>query len=337
MTNQTAEFRDEIELIDILRVIWKWKFRILAGTLFFALLVGIISFNMTEVYQIDMVLRPGILRIDQGGKNTYIDTPENIQALIETGAFTKEILENIRNSDDNAAPKLLNFRLTKPRYSDALKISYETTNVEQGIDILSHLSRLLLLKYEELVRYFKTEYDTQIKQKQTDIENFKVQLQAQKEIIKNLQFRIDQLKSDIDLINKNTMSLIQERDKFLSDQRKDDILSSILYTNTIQQNLSLANTYKNEIKEFNDQKELANFALGKIQNDIKDTIENIENLEFKKNSIQNVQIIQPPIASPFPVKPKKKLNIILATVVGFFAMFFLAFMVEYLYKQKKVK
>ena len=292
---------------------------------------------MAKVYQIDMVLRPGILRMEQSGKNTYIDTPENIQALIETGTFTREILENIRNTDDTAVPKSLNFKLTKPRLSDALKISYETINVDQGIAIFNHLRRLLLLKYEEPVRYFKKEYDAQIKQKQIDIKNFKAQLLASKEIIKNLQFRIDQLKLDINLINSNTMSLIKERDKFLSKQSKEDILSSILYTNTIQQNLSLANTYKNEINEFNSQKEGENVALEEIQNKIQGAIENIENLEFKKNSIQNIQFIQSPIANPFPVKPRKKLNVALATIVGLFTMLLLSFFLEYISGHKRRK
>ena len=33
---RTDNFDDEIELIDILRVIWKWKYVILAGTLLWA-------------------------------------------------------------------------------------------------------------------------------------------------------------------------------------------------------------------------------------------------------------------------------------------------------------
>ena len=95
MSNNTAEFREEIELIYYFRVIWKWKFRILLGTFALAIVAGIISFNMTKVFRVDMVIRPGILRIDEAGKNTYLDTPENIQALIETGTFDEQILKNM--------------------------------------------------------------------------------------------------------------------------------------------------------------------------------------------------------------------------------------------------
>ncbi|MCW9096174.1 MAG: Wzz/FepE/Etk N-terminal domain-containing protein, partial [Ignavibacteriaceae bacterium] len=50
---------DEIELIDILRVIWKWKYLILSGTIVCGLVTAIISLNMRKIYSIDMTLMPG--------------------------------------------------------------------------------------------------------------------------------------------------------------------------------------------------------------------------------------------------------------------------------------
>ena len=91
------------------------------------------------------------------------------------------------------------------------------------------------------------------------------------------------------------------------------------------------------INEFNSQKEGENVALEEIQNKIQGAIENIENLEFKKNSIQNIQFIQSPIANPFPVKPRKKLNVALATIVGLFTMLLLSFFLEYISGHKRRK
>ncbi|MEA1947430.1 MAG: GNVR domain-containing protein, partial [Thermodesulfobacteriota bacterium] len=114
-------------------------------------------------------------------------------------------------------------------------------------------------------------------------------------------------------------------------------LSAVLYNNTIQQNLSLANQYKNDIKEY----------LYRIEEeDIKDKqrryrkqaiSKNIRILEFSKGSVQNIKILQPPTATAHPIKPKIKLNIILALVAGLFLMLFLAFFLEYLGKFKKSK
>lgn len=76
----------------------------------------------------------------------------------------------------------------------------------------------------------------------------------------------------------------------------------------------------NKIKDFDSQKKL-------IQ-------EKIANIEFKKNTIQNIQVLQVPKSSLFPVKPKKKLNVLLAGVIGLFLTVFLAFLIEYVSKHK---
>ncbi len=144
------------------------------------------------------------------------------------------------------------------------------------------------------------------------------------------------MESEIKIVNKNTNSLISERSKFLSDNvNPDNILSSILYTNTIQQNITLSNTYKNQIEEYNSQKENYKVSLGKAKSDLQKLLESIKSLEFEKNSIQNIQILQPPSPSPYPIAPKKKLNVILAGVGGFFLMLFLAFFLEYISKYKR--
>ncbi len=86
---------DEIELIDLLRVIWKWKYLIIGGTLVCAIAAMVISSIMPKIYRIETVIRPGILSFGEDGKSIYIDTPDNIKALIETGAFEKKILDNL--------------------------------------------------------------------------------------------------------------------------------------------------------------------------------------------------------------------------------------------------
>jgi len=74
--------------------------------------------------------------------------------------------------------------------------------------------------------------------------------------------------------------------------------------------------------------------LQKLDSESKRLLEEIKDLEFKKNNVQNIEILQSPISSPHPIKPKIKLNVMLATVVGLFVMLFLAFFVEYIQKHR---
>ncbi len=333
MTELPVTSAEEIELMDYLRVMWKWKYLILGGTLLCALIAGVISFQMPKVYRITMVLRPGILQVAWDGKNIYIDSPQNIKAMIDAGTFNDQIVNDIINPDDNDSPKSLKFKVAIQ--ADAIVVSYETSDIKLGSRILENLRNLLLGRYSEMINYHRRQDETSIIMKKAEFENYNVTIKSYEQHIKNLDRRIHELASEIKIVNKNTNSLISERDKYLSDNvNPDNILSSILYTNTIQQNITLSNTYKNQIEEYNSQKEDYKVSLGKAKSDLQKLLESIKSLEFEKNSIQNIQILQPPSRSPYPIAPKKKLNVILAAVVGLFAMLFLAFFLEYLSKYK---
>jgi capsular polysaccharide biosynthesis protein len=336
-THKIEHYEDEIELIDYLRVIWKWKHLIIVGTVVCGVIAAIISLNMNKIYSIGMVLRPGILSIGEQGKNVYIDTPQNIKALIDSGTFNNDILSYLNDSKMDKVPKRLNFKVTILKGSDTIKIQYETANTKQGIIIQNRLNKLLLEMYTKLVRHFKNEYDMKLSLLKSETDYIKTAIQSYKRNVKNIEKRIDELVSEIELIKNNTANLIKERNKLLSKNPKEsNILSALLYSNTIQQNLELSNNYQNEINDYKLKREEEAQKIEGSENKIAEKSNEIVNLQFKKDNIQNIQILQPPTSSPNPIKPKTKLNIILALVVGLFIMLFLAFFLEYLSKHKKI-
>jgi len=335
MTDHPEKFDDEIELINYFRVIWKWKYVIVAGTLFFSLAAGILSLMQNKVYRIDLVLQPGLLRIADDGTKTFIDSPQNIKALIETGAFDEKILDSLNPANKDDLPKALSFKINIPGNSNTLKISYETSNVDQGVTILNSLGDHLTKRFDTIVEHYKKEGQETINIKQTNIENYKASVVSSQYKIKNIQKRIDELNSEINLINSNTNALIKDRDKLISDNNTNNILSSILYTNTIQQNLMLANTYKNEISRYNAAKVDEEVKLEVNQNQIKIVQEEINSLKFKFDNIQNVQVLKKATRRAYPIKPRKMLNVMLAALGGLFVMLFLAFFLEYISKYKR--
>lgn len=329
------QFDDEIELMDYLRVIWKRKYLIIAGTLICAIAAGVISFAMPKVYRIDMMVRPGILSIQPSGKHTYIDSLENIKGSIEAEAFSRGVLSNIGEGNNNDAPKLLGLKVDMPKNSNAVRLFFETPNVDSGLKALDKARELLLQKYGERVAYFQKEYDTQISMLRVEMADCEGKRRATEQHIKNIQKRLDDLASQIDFVKKNRRLLIQQRDKLLSNNTNEsNILSSVLYTNTIQQNIGLENTYRNQIGSHITRKEFQELELKRLSGQLGRLQEEIKSLEFKKNNVQNIEILQAPTASPYPINPKIKLNVILATVVGLFVMMFLAFFLEYIQNHK---
>jgi capsular polysaccharide biosynthesis protein len=324
---------DEIELIDILRVIWKWKYFILIGTTICGVLAAIISLRMEKIYSIAMVLRPGILSIEEGGKNVFIDSPQNIKAIIESGAFDNDILDYLKNNNGDNIPKRLRFKVAIPKQSNAIKVKYETSDINQGIDLQNRLSELLSESYNKIVEYYKNEIDMELNFLKSEIESQKNTIQSYIRNVKNLEKRINELTSEIETIKSNSNHLIMERNKLLSkNSKKDNILSALLYTNTIQQNLELSNNYQNELNEYKLKKEEELQKIEESEKEIAKKLNEIKNVQFKKNNIQNIQILQPPTNKPFPIKSKTKRNVILSSALGLFVLVFLSFCLEYIRK-----
>ena len=324
-----------IELIDLLRIIWKWKYLIIVGTFTFALASGIISLYLEKIYSVSMVIQPGILRIKDEGEHDYIDSANNIKALIEAGTFNNPILNSLNNNMDNI-PNELEFKITLPSNSNTIKIIYETGNIEQGKAIQNHLKNLLLRKYSKLVQYFQNDISMQLNLKKAEIKKIEASEIYSESNITNITKRLNELMSEIELIKKNTADLLVERNKFLSANiDKSSVLPAILYSNTIQQNLELANTLKNEINNFEIKREEEILNLKKSKNEILKITEEMKNIEFKKDSIQNIQILQSPTSSLYPIEPRITLNIILASISGLIITLFLSFLIEYILKSKR--
>ena len=393
-------YEDEIELMDYLKVLWKWKYLILLGTLACAVVAAIISFNMTKIYSIKTILAPGVAKVDDTGKITYIASIQEMKTLIETGALEAMVLKQIKVPNEEDRPKALSFKITTPKGSNALEVAYETPHIDLGLQILTRLNQAMLEKFDRMVQYTKEEYTMQlsskasespkvtekintkkndilalegqsradIDQKKNEILTVRANIVAKKAQAENLQKRISDVQLEIGRISTNTDLLIQERNKFLGKKTTDDnVLSAVVYSNTIQQNISYLNELRGETNRIQDQIYMSEAAVEAMENKIKDLvaqiatlkeltkykaetlreeiaafesaksfiIDEMKNLEFKKNYVQNIQILQPPKSSISPIKPKKKLNVLLAGVIGLFLTVFLAFFIEYISRHQK--
>jgi polysaccharide biosynthesis transport protein len=393
---QYDPYEDEIELMDYLKVLWKWKYLIILGTLSCAVIAGIVSFNMTKIYSVKTILAPGVAKVAGDGKITYIGSPQEIKTLIETGALEATVLKQVKGEDP---PQSLSFKTTVPKGSNALEVTYETPRTDLGLQIMTLLNQAMLQKFDAIVQYFNEEATIQIgskasestkiieridtakieiatseaestadiSRKKNEILTTKARIAAKEAQIENMKKRIQEIQMEIGRISKNTDLLIEERNKFLGRKTTDDnVLSAVVYSNTIQQNISYLNELRGETNRMQDAIYNSEAAVDAMKNKVKDTeaqmvtlkeltkyktetrkaeitaleseqsfiAEEIKNLEFKKNYVQNIQILQPPKGSLSPIKPKKKLNVLLAGVVGLFLTVFLAFFIEYISRHK---
>ena len=331
MSEKTPQHEDEIELIDILRVIWKRKYLIMGGMVACGLIAAIISLSMPKTYMITMILEPGIVTI-KANNNYYIDSPENIKFMIDSGVFNNDIMKllKINNKD---IPKSLNIKANNLKKSNIINVQYKTKDIATGIQILNILKDLLLKKYSDKVALFKKSYVNDLIIKREEMSKHEAELQTIKNNIINMEKRVDQLKADIKLLNKNTIKLVEKRDIIVSAHKNQtSILAAILYNNMLQHNFALVSFYKNETNDCLSQKQQYSLKQKETEENINILKKVISEINLQKDIVQNIQVIQPPNQSRDPVTPKVKLNIVLAILAGGFIMLFISIFVEYLSK-----
>jgi len=298
------EEEDTIELIDYLRVVWKWKWMIILVTLGCMITAGVISLKMPRIYQVSMMIEPGAINLDPEGRPIYLDSPLNIKSKIDSQAYNRKISKIL-----NADPKELNlgFKTIQPGNSNTLKISLEANDTSRSIQALSTLFHELVKEYQHYVDSRKSELDQKIAMNERQIN---VSAGEKK-----------YLEKEINTMEANTNRIIEERNMLIKKGGKNpDKLSLLIYSNIIQQNMA----HNNDL----------NRQLGWIMVKIERMKSEIETLKIEKESIENIKLIQKPQSSLYPIKPKKKLNVMLAFVTGFFISIFLAFLLEYLQKMR---
>lgn len=335
MSEKITQYEDEIELIDILRVIWKRKYLIMGGTLACGIIAAIISLSLPKIYMITMILEPGTVKNNRNDKKIFfqIASPENVKSMIDSGVFNNDILNLLKKSNKDI-PKSLNIKTIIPNKSNIINVQYKTKDIATGIQILNLLKDLLLKKYSYKVDLIKKSYEDDLITQNEEIDINKAEQKMIRNNIINLDKRIDQLDTDIKLLNKNTKQLIEKRESFISDNNNQNnvILATLIINDMVQENFTLIRFYKSEVNDCLSEKQHYSLKLEEIERNINIVKRVIPEINLQKDSVQSILVIQPPNQSRNPVKPKAKLNILLAILAGGFIMLFISFFVEYLSK-----
>ncbi|MBU8910997.1 MAG: hypothetical protein KOO65_06975 [Desulfobacterales bacterium] len=411
---------DEIDLIDCLLVLWKWKWLIIAGTLICTVIAVIISFQMPKIYEVSMAMEPGIAGVKEDGSFIYIDSVANMNGKIAGGIYNRKVEKALQLDPLKTTIKFKSAIVKKATIIN-IASQWQEKDIDLGVKAVRQLFILLSNDYRKIIERRKGDYDKQILMEQNEITKIKIQrkdidqqiFMKQNEIVKiktqskdidkqiklklseiekirneikmheatlgNISQRKGELLSEIKSVKDNTTKIVQQRDSLLEGKNPDKDIFLLLYSTTIQQNVAYFNQLSNQIydlrasekkieakvdrlgKNIDDIKiGIERFNLSKTEGlqakiyDIKTEIEKIKlhkteglqtgindinsqinTLNLEKELVGNIKVIQEPEVSLHPVKPKKKLIVLLAGVVALFMFVFLAFFVEYIKNASK--
>jgi len=304
--NEIDYTQDVIDLFEILKILWKWKYLIILGTAVIVTLTVAVNLNMKKIYQITMLLKPGIQKLNAEGKPVYIESVQNIKLIIEN-EIIPEISEHLKEKSKDRIVTPCKFKVDANEKSYIVTVICESPAIEEGTNNLNYLSDILFSAYDKRMNYLHENYDYQIMLAKRQLE---FSLDEEKFVtskINDIQHRLDKFTLEIETSTELSNSKIRSQDTLLD---YSSIVEKVADLKRKQSEVSLLiDKYKKEIKT------LAN----------------------EKNGLKAFSVIQPPTANPHPVSPQKKRNIILAIMLGLFLMVSLTFFIEYILRHKRAK
>jgi chromosome segregation ATPase len=276
-----------------------------------------------------MVVEPGIAGVKDDGTFIYIDSVANISGKIKEGIYNRKIQEALHL---NPLETEVEFKSAVVKKANVIKVTSEWRDgsTDLGVKVNRELIRLLSDEYERIVKQRKGDYSKQIFIKQNDIKKLEAQRTSLKGTLTNIKHRMAKLEKEVRNVKNNTEDLMKQRDILLKKDKTGVEMPLLLYSTTIQQNISYFNQMNDQIYNFREKEEKARREVKSLEEDIDTAKAEITALNASKGLISNIKVIQEPEVSLHPVKPKKTLIVLLSVIVGLFFMIFLAFFIEYI-------
>ena len=320
---------DEINLIDCLRVLWKWKWLIIGGTLVCAIAAAVISLQMPRIYEISAVIEPGIVGIKNDGNFIYIDSVANMGGKIGERAYDRKIQEALRLDPLKVG---VNFKSAIVEKTNLIRITsqWQEKDIDLGAKVVRELIHFLSDDYKKIVKNAYGSYSNKIIAKQSELNWMVISEKQERADAKNLWQKKEELLQAKKKVEENMNKIIHQRELLLRSKKTGHSSTLLLYSTTIQRNLTYFNQISSELYELNIRENEIKTKIEKFPGAIADIKAQINTLNLEKELISDIKIIQEPAVSLFPVKPKKKKLVLLAGVVALFIFAFLSFFIEYI-------
>lgn len=360
---------DEIDLMEILFVIWRWKFVIVSIVVLFTTTVVIFLLFTPNVYKCRMTIRPAAL-LNNGSIQKNIVESKEIISTIKSNDLKKKIASSQKILKKDLYRGKLTFNTRSIPRTDFIEVEYFCYNPDSGVKILN-----ILIEY--LNEYFKPELNNVIEEKMVLISDIDRKISVYKHQIKSglldKEFQLNFILGEISYLEKMNADLekevakieqqirnLEKQTKSIEQKHRDIPDNKLNFTNALyleakldriqgmeyflnmslfkKQNIIGLNRMK--LKNLLDQKrkQIEKYSLEK------DRIEfSIAGLENEKESIQKdihgskytIDTVNTPSYLSNPVKPQKKLIILLSAIISFFIATFCVFLFEYFRKYKE--
>ncbi|MGB7294568.1 MAG: Wzz/FepE/Etk N-terminal domain-containing protein, partial [Candidatus Aminicenantales bacterium] len=294
---------NEIELIDLLNVIWKRKWLIIIPAFFLAVAAGIVSFLIPPKWEVDAILQPSkfFVQTEQGQfEEVFVADPRQIAGQINQKSYDSLIASEL-NIDERKFPKLSaeNLRDTK-----LVRVVIRDTDVARAKSVLHKLFDYLKIQLDKKIEVEAkainskiTTYERNIKEKELDIQSKEIEKSRTKQQISSAENKLKiseqraiNIAEEMKSVKKRTEEIEKQQRESLEGKKEGmEAISLLLYSNEVQQNLRYYNTLEENLSGEKITQENLGLTIKEGQEEIKQLNTDIEKLknvmEEDKNQI----------------------------------------------------
>ncbi len=353
---------DTVDVYEILQVLKK-RYKLIAGIFLVSVALAVAAvLLLPPVYRVSATLAPGWLGVTEAGNIIYIASPEAIGSMVENEVFNAEISKELGLDEETADE--LEFHAVRPKNTNVIILSIENKDTELGINAMEALLKQIIGTSSERLETRRAIHDSnveslrnnisEIKNKKLAILGQKVSVRSDLEFMKKkialLEATERSLLSQVVEVEANTKLIVGQREGVLNSTKAGgEALPLLLYSNTIQQNISYIDRLRTRLDNNLLDQEASAKDIVKIKQNLKNLDLDLKNRDLEignkrqaimiqnqqKAAIEGMKTLQKPTVSPKPVKPRKKLVVALAGFASLFFGVFLAFFMEWLENNRR--
>lgn len=154
------KYEDELEFMEILLAIWRWKYLIIGITTFIMSATFFVVLFAGNIYRASMIIKPAILISALDGSEEYVESPENIKNVIDSKIFNQEIAA--KNKIETFSPDTIFFDVEAILSLRQLRVSTDQLSSDLAVNNLKSLFDLLNQHYYSKVDKHKTKQQLEI-------------------------------------------------------------------------------------------------------------------------------------------------------------------------------
>jgi capsular polysaccharide biosynthesis protein len=302
-SNSDMNSNQDVELVDILHVIWKWKYIILLGTFLSITITAILALSRPQIYLGETVLQPERIFIGLKKKNTT-DSPENIKTVIQQIIIKDQIKASLKKlSKGLVQPAQFDVKIL--RGTDIIAVTCRASDREVGLEMLELVTKTLNDFYLASLKYFMADYELRLHSLEEQLVSLERQKRSTLERIKELQDYRHTIEKKGDSQYRSTENSGSPE---IQPQHTLDILKIIEDYETRLENL---------------------------ENLIAMNVAEIKKTESFVNNFKPIKIIKEPMFRKAPIKTKLFSNLVASGIAGILFSICIAFLLDYIGMRKK--